>query len=163
MNLKSRLAGVVTIAGLGAIVAGCAAIGIGGEPDERWADFQTWEKVIDGQTEDPTNFIGNVHRGPTGFRNVYVNDIGLETVNSSEAGRVFPAGSILVKEQFKNEADYLAGKGAAHTVSIKTDDTTWGWADSLSSSAGASQFCSGCHLIASQHDSMFTGGGYDEK
>jgi len=86
MNLKSRLAGVVTIAGLGAIVAGCAAIGIGGEPDERWADFQT--------------------RGPSGFRNVYVNDVGLETVNSGEAGRVFPAGSILVKEQFKNEADY---------------------------------------------------------
>ena len=62
MSLKKRLSSITSVAGLIVLVSGCAAVGIGGSVDERWADFKTWDKVTDGQTGDPTKFIGNVHR-----------------------------------------------------------------------------------------------------
>lgn len=150
-----------------AILTGCAALNIGGTADPRWAEFRTWTKVTDGETGDPTNFIGNVHAGPTGYRDVYINDTGLDTINVSDP-RSFPVGTVLVKEQFKNKAAWESGKGGAVTVGLKVaggaDDApaaeNWIWADSMKATAKANAFCSGCHTIAQQHDYMFTGGGY---
>lgn len=161
MSLKKRLSSITSVAGLIVLVSGCAAVGIGGSVDERWADFKTWDKVTDGQTGDPTKFIGNVHRGPTGFRNVYVNAGGLETINDESEGREFPAGAIVIKEQFKNEAAWKSGKGGGYTVMVKQEDGQWGWTDSLTGKAGPSAFCAGCHGIAAKHDAVFTGGGYE--
>ena len=161
MSLKSRLVSIASVTGLIVLVSGCAAVGIGGTVDTRWADFKTWDKVTDGQTGDPTKFIGNVHRGPSGFRNVYVNASGLETINDESEGRVFPAGAIVIKEQFKNEAAWKSGKGGGYTVMIKQEDGQWGWTDSLKGKAGPSAFCAGCHGIAAKHDAVFTGGGYE--
>lgn len=160
MTLKSRLLTGSIVAGALAAISGCAALGIGGTADPRWADYKEWAVVTNGETGDPTGFIGNVHRGPEGYRNVLVNDLALETINSSDAGRKFPVGSVIVKEQYKSQAAWESGKGAAVTVSVKVDEDKWGWADSLTDKAGDSAFCQGCHTIAAAHDLMFTGGGY---
>ena len=162
MTLKSRLLTGTIAAGALAAITGCAALGIGGTADPRWADYKAWALVENGQTGDPTGFIGNVHRGPEGYRNVLVNDIGLETIKSADKDRSFPVGSVIVKEQYKNKAAWEAGTGAAVTVSVKVEDDKWGWADSLTDSAGDSAFCQGCHTIAASHDFMFTGGGYGQ-
>jgi hypothetical protein len=167
MQNKTRIiavaAGICSIA----VLTGCAALNIGGSADPRWAEYKTWTKVTDGETGDPTNFIGNVHAGPTGYRNVYVNDEGLDTINVSDA-RSFPVGTVLVKEQFKSKSAWESGKGGAVTVGLKVaggaDDApsadSWIWADSLKATPKANAFCSGCHTIAQKHDFMFTGGGY---
>lgn len=159
MTLNSRLLKVTVAAGVLAGITGCAAIGLGGSADPRWAEYKGWALVENGQTGDPTGFIGNVHRGPEGYRNVLINEVGLETIKSAEKGRVFPDGTVIVKEQYKNKAAWESGKGAAVTVSVKEGDK-WAWADSLTDKAGDSAFCQGCHTIAASHDFMFTGGGY---
>lgn len=149
------------------MVAGCSSLPFGGEADARWAEFRSWTKVTDGETGDPTGFIGNVHAGPTGWRDVYVNETALATINNADS-RSFPAGSVIVKEQFKSEAAWKSGKPGAVTVGLKTSGGedepaaagNWIWADSFKSTAGESAFCSGCHTIAARHDYMFTGGGY---
>jgi len=165
MNKKMKM--IAVAAGVGtAIIAGCAGLNVGGTADPRWADFRSWTKVTNGETGDPTNFIGKVHAGPTGFRDVYVNAEGLDTINVSEP-RSFPVGTVLVKEQFKTQGAWEAGTGGAVTVGLKVADTGatpsadgWIWADSLKATAKANAFCSGCHTIAQKHDFMFTGGGY---
>ncbi len=152
-----------------AVLTGCAALNIGGPADPRWAEFRSWTKVTDGETCDPTKFIGNVHEGPTGYRNVYINDEGLDTINVSDP-RSFPVGTVVVKEQFKSKSAWESGKGGAVTVGLKVaggaDDApasaNWIWANSLKSTAKESAFCSGCHTIAQKHDFMFTGGGYHQ-
>jgi len=161
MTTRNRLLTLTVAAAATLSIAGCASYG-GGEPDARWADYKTWTKVIDGQTGDPTSFIGNVHRGPEGYRNVLVNATALETVNSGEEGRKFPAGSILIKEQYKSKADWEAGKGAQVTIGVKTEDDKWNWATKLGGTPGEDAFCQGCHTIAAAHDFMFTGGGYEK-
>lgn len=166
LKKTNTMALFVGIGGI-ALLTGCAGLNIGGEADPRWAEFRNWEKVTDGETGDPTNFIGNVHAGPTGYRDVYVNGTGLDTINVSEA-RSFPVGTVLVKEQFKNKAAWESGKGGAVTVALKVSGAAgeapsadnWVWADSLKSTAKENAFCSGCHTIAQTHDFMFTGGGY---
>ena len=158
--MKNKLLNLAIAGGIAVLVSGCAAVGIGGTVDSRWADFKSWNKVVDGETGDPTKFIGNVHRGPNGYRNTYVNDVGLATINNAAEGRVFPAGSSIIKEQFKDKAAWEAGKGAGYTVAVKQEDGSWGWTAKLTGNAGANAFCAGCHGIAAKHDSMFTGGGY---
>ena len=72
-----RNAAALVLSGLTITIAGCAALP-SFTPDERWADFKSWTKLTEGKvgTGDPTGFIGNVHKGPEGYRDVYVNDIG---------------------------------------------------------------------------------------
>ena len=71
--------------------------------------------------------------GAEGYRDVYVNDVGLAML-TSDGPYDFPEGTVIVKEQFKNKADWEAGKRAAHTISLKVADnpgTTsadWNWA-----------------------------------
>ena len=165
---KKTIAVAATICSL-AVLAGCAALNIGGTADPRWAEFRSWTKVTDGETGDPTNFIGNVHAGPTGYRDVYINNDGLDTINVSDP-RSFPVGTVLVKEQFKTKSAWESGEGGAVTVGLKVAGgegdapaaANWIWADSLKSTAKANAFCSGCHTIAQRHDFMFTGGGYHQ-
>lgn len=163
---KKQLSFLVGGVAAASLVAGCASIGLGGDPDPRWADYASWSKVTDGETGDPTTFIGKVHAGPTGYRNVYVNVQAKEKIDTSDP-RQFPVGSVLVKEQFKSKAAWESGKGGAVTVALKVSDDApapgsgnWIWADSLTGTAKESAFCSGCHTIALKHDFMFTGGGY---
>jgi len=105
-----------------------------------------------------------VHKGPEGYRDVYVNDIGLATATGESTGD-FPEGSVIVKHQFDNQADWEAGVNGDVTVSVKSADSgersadNWTWAAGLKAKAGPSQFCSSCHTAAVsvlQQDYVFT-------
>ncbi len=154
------------LGGAAITLAGCAALP-GGTADERWADYKNWTKITEGkvQTGDPTGFIGNVHKGPSGYRDVYVNDIGAAML-ASDGPYNFPAGTVVVKEQYDNQAAWESGEGAGVTVSLKmtaSDDLSkdnWIWAESYTSTAGKSAFCSGCHSIAAKTDYVFTNGAF---
>lgn len=150
-------------------ISGCATLTSPfRDADERWADYKNWTMVGEASTGDPTGFIGNVHMGQEGYRNVYVNDIGRDML-LSEGPYDFPEGTVVIKEQFANKADWEAGKKAAHTVSIKVANGEglvkgdWQWADSYKGSAGDSAFCSGCHSIATSSDFVFTNGAFVAK
>lgn len=161
-----RNAAALVLSGLTITIAGCAALP-SFTADERWADYKSWTKITDGRvgTGDPTGFIGNVHRGPDGYREVYVNDIGAAML-AGEGPYNFPAGTVIVKEQFKDQAAWEAGTGGAVTVSLKATagdapaKEDWIWADSYKSRAGESAFCSGCHSIAAKDDFAFTNGAF---
>ncbi len=151
-------------------LSGCASLNMFGKADERWADYKSWTNVTAGTepTGDPTGLLAVVHKGPEGYRNVYVNDIAKETL-LGDAPYVYPVGSVVVKEQFDNKADWEAGENAGVTISVKAsggetvskDD--WIWADSYKGSAGASQFCSGCHTVALADDFVFTNKAFLDK
>lgn len=143
------------------VTTACSSL-LKGEPDARWADYKNWTKITEGRTGtgDPTGFIGGVHMGREGYRDVYVNDIGKDTLMGS-APYVFPVGSVIVKEQFKNKAAWESQSKPGVTVSIKAVEGSgsadnWEWADSYTGTAGASAFCSGCHTIAAKDDFAFT-------
>lgn len=161
-----QTAAALLIGGVSVVVASCASTP-SGPADERWADFKSWTKITEGnpQTGDETGFIGNVHKGPSGYRDVYVNDIGAAMLEG-EGPYNFPAGTVVVKEQFNNKAAWESGEGGAVTVSVKAESTdavakeNWIWATSYNAKAGASAFCSGCHSIAAKDDFVFTHGAF---
>lgn len=164
---KSVLVKVGVILGASFVVASCSTITAPfRDADPRWADFKSWTKVnAEPGTGNPTNFLGGVHQGDEGYRDVYVNDIGKEALLGS-APYNFPAGTVLVKEQFASKADWEAGRKPAHTISVKataSDELSkddWVWADSYKGSAGESAFCAGCHSIAAKDDYAFTNGDF---
>jgi len=164
-NTFITLSGVVAAS---VLIAGCASLTAPfKDADPRWADYKSWTKVtaLEPGTGDPTGFLGGVHMGTEGYRDVYVNDIA-EAALLGSAPYNFPAGSVVVKEQFASEADWEAGRKAAHTVSVKVaasdslSKDNWIWADSYKGTAGESAFCSGCHSIAAQSDYVFTNGDF---
>lgn len=160
-----KVSAVVTVS---ALLAGCSTLSAPfRDADPRWADYKSWTKVteLEPSTGNPTRFLGGVHMGDEGYRDVYVNDIAKEALLGT-APYNFPEGSVIVKEQFADQADWEANRKAAHTVSIKvakTDELTkdnWIWADSYKGVAGESAFCAGCHSIAAKSDFVFTTGDF---
>ena len=159
---------VITLTGL---LAGCASLTAPfRDPDPRWSDYKNWTRVTADEvsTGNPTGFLGGVHMGDEGYREVYVNDIAKDTLYGS-APYNYPEGSVIVKEQYANKADWEAGRKAAHTVSIKVSQSEtarkedWMWADSYKGVAGESEFCAGCHSIAelrAQGDYVFSNGDF---
>ncbi len=163
MSFRGTTAALL-LGGFTVVIAGCQSLP-GRSADERWADYKNWTKVTEGKvgTGDPTGFIGNVHKGPEGYRDVYVNDIGAAML-AGDGPYNFPAGTVIIKEQFDNKAAWESGTGGAVTVSLKATASDkvskedWIWADSYKSKAGPSAFCSGCHSIAAKDDFVFTHG-----
>lgn len=165
MRYSFRRQSTALLLGLASVaIAGCGVLNTG-PADERWADYKNWTKVTEGKvgTGDETGFIGNVHKGPEGYREVYVNDIGAAML-AGDGPYNFPAGTVIVKEQFDNKADWEADTGAGITVSVKATSSDapavgdWIWADSFRGRAKADAFCSGCHTIAAKDDYAFTNG-----
>ena len=148
---------VAIIAGVSStVLAGCASVNPFSKPDERWADFESWTKITEGHGEptgDPSNLLGPVHKGENGYRDVYVNDIGKDVL-MGEPPYNFPEGTVVVKHQFDNKADWEAGKNGEVTVSLKSADNgqrskdNWTWAAGYKSKAGPSDFCANCHTAA---------------
>ena len=141
---------------------GCAVIGLGGEPDTRWAGYQSWNKLnVKPVTGDHTGFLGNLHEGASGVREVYVNDIGW-AVAIGEAPFSYPVGTVIAKEQYKNETDLNAGKKPGLTVMVKTSDDAenpvdnWVWSRGYNATAESDTFCSSCHTIAMGSDFVFS-------
>lgn len=169
MNVKkSTMLKIGTMVATSTLLASCSTLTAPfKEADPRWADFKSWTKVTEDHvsTGNPTGFLGGVHMGPEGYRDVYVNDIGRDALLGS-APYNLPAGTVIVKEQFASKEDWEAGRKAAHTVSVKVTDSdqvikeNWIWADSYKGTAGESAFCSGCHSIAAKSDFAFTTGDF---
>ena len=140
-----------------ALLAGCASLNPFAEPDPRWADYKSWTKVTEGEpSTGASTALGGVHRGAEGYRDVYVNDVGLATI-TGEGPYDFPAGTVIVKEQFADEAAWRAGRGAQHTISLKVADTDgvteddWNWAAGYTGAVEqdiADPDCAACHTAA---------------
>lgn len=164
INLSSARIGLVVTGGI--LLSSCSTLTAPfRDADPRWADYKSWTKITESHvgTGDPTGFLGSVHMGREGYREVYVNDIGRDAL-LGEPPYNFPAGTVVVKEQFENKADWEADRDAGHTISVKVaaSDTVsrdnWIWADSYKGEAAESNFCAGCHTIAASSDFVFTTG-----
>jgi hypothetical protein len=143
--------------------AGCATVTAPfRSADERWVDYKSWT-LVEESTGNPTGRLGAVHRGPEGYRKVYVNDIGKDML-LSEGPYDFPEGTVILKEQFENKADWEADRKPAHTIMVKVANTgelskdNWRWADSLKDAPKDNAFCWGCHGSNKAKDFTFTNG-----
>lgn len=147
------------------LVVGCAsALDYSGNTDARWADFKSWTKITQDRTStgDPTGLVSGVHKGRDGYRDVYVNDIGLAT-NQGAAPYNYPVGSVIVKEQFDDLAAFKAQKPTDLTIMVKIRDSAtpdasnWAWAAGYDAKLEeVNAFCSGCHSAAAKDDFVFT-------
>jgi len=132
-------------------------------PNAQWADYKEFTKVTEGHvlTGSEGGPLGTVHQGPTGYRDVFVNDIAL-AVYQSEGPYKYPAGSVVVKEQYKNEINWQNQKLGGLTVMVKLspgispETGDWGFSSSYEGPLTASAFCGGCHLVAQADDYLFT-------
>lgn len=132
-------------------------------PNAQWADYKNFTKVtaagpLTGSEGGP---LGNVHEGPSGYRDIYVNDIALP-MYESDGPYKYPLGSVIVKEQYKNETKWNEQKLGGLTVMVKLKEGTspetadWGFASSYKGSLTASSFCFGCHAVGQADDYLFT-------
>ena len=54
------------------------------DADTRWADYETWQKINERPiTGDHTGFLGKLHEAAKGYRQVYVNAVGIEASQGS--------------------------------------------------------------------------------
>lgn len=164
--MKKNTILLVTFGVLLSIISACSTLQFG-SADSRWADYKNWTKITEGKvvTGDHSGFLGDVHRGPEGYRDVFVNDIGLETIKGKAPYR-YPIGTVIVKEQYKNKKDWMAQKNAEHTIMIKVADNqeetegNWLWGAGLTGKAKANTFCSGCHIVVEEDDYVITNGDF---
>jgi len=137
--------------------------GYAAKPDERWADYTQWTKIHNLPiTGDHTGFLGGLHQAKKGYRQVFVNDIGVATSLGS-APYKYPIGTVIAKEQYKNLAAFEKGKKPGLTIMVKISDDAanpadnWEWSRGYTKKAKQKDaFCSGCHTIAIQKDFVFS-------
>lgn len=138
--------------------------------NNHWKNFKSWTKVtsLKPETGDVTGFLGDVHKGSKGYRDVFVNSIGEKALLGS-APYNFPKGTVIVKEQFDDLSAYEKQEATDITVMVKLKDSdelsteNWGFADSQNGDITANNFCSSCHSIATNDDFIFTTGDYIRK
>ena len=157
---------LVALAAAGVLTAGCASITAPfRDADPRWAEYEGWTRVTGEPSTGASPGLGTVHKGPEGYRLVYVNDVGRDVI-TGDGPYDYPEGTVVVKEQYADEAAYLSGKGADVTVSLKVanvegaDGANWQWAEGYKGEAGDSAFCSGCHSIPLAEDYVFSNATY---
>lgn len=159
--------GALTLASI--TLAGCAYLGLG-SPDPRWADYTGWTKANDQPiTGDHTHILGNLHQGADGYRDIYVNDIGRDTMLDPEGPYNYPVGTVIVKEQYRSQSAYERGgrpglTGPGITVMLKVADSNptqasdWQWSRGYTMTASEDDFCSACHMAAYNSDLNFVNG-----
>jgi hypothetical protein len=145
-----------------ALLTACASLGTS-NADPRWANYKNWTKINNKPiTGDHTGFLAGLHRGAEGVREVYVNDAGIKA-SQGNAPYLYPVGTVVVKEQYKNLAALEAGKTPALTIMVKVSDTAenpannWAWSRGYGKEAKIDDgFCFGCHTIAQGNDFVFS-------
>ena len=133
----------------------------------QWANYQSWQKANPEPITGASPFLGNVHRGSDGFRNIFVNDIGA-SVYFSDGPYEYPEGTVVVKEQTSSLRKLEEGK-VDQTIMIKLakgaspQTSDWGFARKLndtinSGDSSDAKFCGGCHQIPATQgkDYLFT-------
>jgi len=134
-----------------------------------YSDYKSWYRITKDapNTGDPTGFLDGRHRGVRAYREVYVNEIG-EAVNRGTAPYKYPEGSMIVKEEYKDEAAWKEGKKPKIKLMVKLKEGTspetgdWGYASKLKAkkvatgTSGKAKFCTSCHVfVAGQGDYVF--------
>lgn len=136
-----------------------------GKLNPLWENYKSWYQITkdNPNTGDPTGFLGGKHKGEKAFREIYINNIGKDT-HLKSGNNTYPAGTVVVKEQYKNEASWKAGKKPALTVMVKLKKgeapETNDWQYFMGNSTGNifmnyQKFCSGCHIYAQAKDFLF--------
>lgn len=138
------------------------------------SDYKNWYKITEGNpnTGDPTGFLGGRHKGVEAYREVYVNKVG-EEINKGTMPYKYPAGTMIVKEEYKNEAAWKIGKNPSIKLMLKLETGEspetgdWGFASKLNvkkiatGKSSKAKFCSGCHVfVAAQGDYIFMNGDF---
>lgn len=165
--MKKTVKQIAFLALIGCMAVACAKIG---KVDERWSDYQSWTMITEDRviTGDPTGALGDVHEGLKGYREVYVNDVGLE-VNQGSGPYRYPVGTVLVKEQYKNKAAWEKKKSPNLTIMVKVSDIeeeeeeNWRFSTGLTKKAVKNTFCFDCHAAALNDDIVFTNGNFFNK
>ena len=70
--------------------------------------YRTWYRIthLEPNTGDVTGgFLGSVHKGKKGYREIYINSIG-EATNKGTAPYNYPVGTIIVKEEYKDKESW---------------------------------------------------------
>lgn len=132
-------------------------------------NYKNWYRITkdNPNTGDPTGFLGGKHKGIEAYREVYVNNVG-EEVNKGTAPYKYPVGTVIVKEEFKNEAAWKLGKKPNIKLMVKLEAGAspetgdWGFSSKLSvdkvakGKSGKAKFCASCHVfVAAQGDYVF--------
>ena len=129
--------------------------------------YRTWYRItnLEPNTGDITGgFLGRVHKGKSGYREIYINSIG-EATNKGTAPYNYPVGTILVKEEYKNKESWEAKENPKIKVMKKLkpgaspESQDWGYASKLTTEkmqvGSKTNFCAGCHLASPDGDSVF--------
>lgn len=134
-----------------------------------WKDYKTWYRATENEpnTGDVTGFLDGKHRGNKGYREIYVNSVGEATHKKSGAPK-YPEGTVIVKEQFKNERKWRKKRGAGLTIMVKlapgTSPETGDWGYVIPTILGAkiskntgktAKFCGSCHVFGAGNDYTF--------
>lgn len=141
------------------------------KPKDLYKDYKSWYQITkEPNTGDPTGFLGGMHRGENAYREIYINSVG-ESEHKSSAPYNYPEGTVVVKEQYKNESKWEKGSGAGLTVMVKLaqgespETGDWGYImpnflsfgnPKISKGTGkTAKFCGNCHLYAAGNDYLF--------
>jgi len=134
-----------------------------------YSDYETWYKITKDapNTGDPTGFLDGKHRGVTAYRDVYINKIG-EAVNKGTAPYKYPVGTMIVKEEYKDEVAWRKQANPRIKLMVKLEQGKspetgdWGYASKLNASkiatgtSSKAKFCTRCHIfVAAQGDYVF--------
>lgn len=129
--------------------------------------YRTWYRIthMEPNTGDVTGgFLGRTHKGKDGYREIYINSIG-EATNKGTAPYNYPAGTIIVKEEYKDKKSWEKKTNPKIKVMKKLESGAspeskdWAYASRLTTErmqvGRQTKFCAGCHLAAPDGDSVF--------
>lgn len=133
-----------------------------------YSNYRSWYRITHEKpnTGDIIGILGKSHNGPEGYREVYINSVG-EAVNKGTAPYKYPAGTVIVKEQYKNKSKWEEQKSFKVQVMVKLEPGSspetgdWGYTSQItdgkisSGRSGKARFCGGCHAVAQDTDYVF--------
>jgi hypothetical protein len=144
----------------------------------QWAGYRAWYHLTKGRaiTGDPTGFLGD-KTVEKGYREVFVNKAGERTMKG-KAPYVYPEGTVIVREVYRDKEAWEAKTTPVLTISMKLakgaapDSKDWEYVLAVPGKqeqrgrgkSETGQFCTKCHLNAKQsNDYHFTNASFFEK
>ena len=132
---------------------------------QAFSGYADWSKVnSEPISGDATGFLGSVHGGPKGIREIYVNSIG-KAASDGNADLPYPAGTIIVKESYDSD-DGQKGKLKDLTIMVKresgynSENGDWEYLSASATqkikSQGLIKMCINCHTAAESDDYIFS-------
>jgi hypothetical protein len=167
--MKAILSAVIIVSGLSGCMSTSEPQGGGANT---WSDYRSWYKANPSpHTGDPTGFLGNVHAGNNAIREIYINSSG-EAVNTGASPFPYPAGTVIVKESYRNQAEHASQESPDLTIMVKLargaspETSDWEYimgadgANRGTGTSGLATFCHSCHAAAAETDFSFINSGF---